>query len=305
MSLVSIILTAYREPKTVGKALLCLADPHYSGYSGDLEVLLMCPDDATAEAGTQAAQQLQLGKRFRVIRDPQQGKPWALNLAFKEAKGDIFVLSDGDVHVGKGAVGYMLEAFGDKAVGGVSGRPIANHRKSSLWNYWGNLLADGAHRQRLKTKGTEDSFFPLSGYLLAIRNVHWQIPPDTLVDDAYISYILIQQGYRLAYAPQAEVFVKYPQSLGDYLRQKKRSVGGYIQLKQYPEITYLPQTRSMWLEATQFTGFVLSYAHNPLEFLWSLLLFPFRLWLWLVIWWERVVRKKDFVRTWERVESTK
>ena len=50
-------------------------------------------------------------KKYSQIRDPRKGKPYALRMAFKKAKGDIFILTDGDTYFEKDAVKELLKPF--------------------------------------------------------------------------------------------------------------------------------------------------------------------------------------------------
>jgi len=100
--MISIIITSYKEPKTIGKAIRCIALP-------DCEIIQISPDSETLNAGLKVAQELNLGKNFKQIKDPYKGKPHALNMAFKKASGDILVLTDGDVFFDKDAVSILCD----------------------------------------------------------------------------------------------------------------------------------------------------------------------------------------------------
>jgi hypothetical protein len=111
---------------------------------------------------------------------------------------------------------------------------------------------------------------------------------------------------KVAYAPSAKVAVKYPKNMGEWIKQKKRSMGGYSQLRDLN--AQLPaknrKTRSV-VEELKFVLFPITYARSIKELFYSLALYPARMWLWFVIWWERHVHKKSFNETWKRIESTK
>jgi len=145
----------------------------------------------------------------------------------------------------------------------------------------------------------------MSGYIMAVRKIDFDIPSNVLSDDAYISYSIRNSGKQIAYAPKAQCFVKFPTNLKDYYKQKVRSLGGFIQLKQFGVFKKDKQSRSILIEIP-YAIFVFKYAKSLKEFWWSLLLFPVRLITWLKIFWERVILKKDMPKLgWERIESTK
>lgn len=312
--MISIIITSWKEPKTIGKCIECIVDRKYSGLNENFEVIQVSPDKETLEAGLYTAKKLHLNnKEFIQIQDPRKGKPSALKLAFKKARGDIWILTDGDTYFEKNAVKYLIEPFKNSKVGGVSGRPVAMNKKNSMFGYWGHLLSDAAHHRRIITMNKKESnyylsnqeFFPMSGYIMAVRNFNFDIPPNVLSDDAYLSYSIRNIGKEIAYAPLAKCYVKYPTNLKDYYKQKVRSLGGFIQLKEFGVFQKDKQSRSFLIEL-RYASFVLKYATNPKEFIWSLTLFPVRLITWIKIFWERVILKKDMPKTgWERIQSTK
>jgi cellulose synthase/poly-beta-1,6-N-acetylglucosamine synthase-like glycosyltransferase len=313
--MISVIITSFKEPKTIRKCISCIADRSYSGIPSPFEVIQITPDDLTLKQGQKEANRLRLSKKQYIqIKDPKKGKPFALKMAIKKAKGDIIIFTDGDVFFERNAVRELLKPFENKNVGAVSGRPISQDRKDNCFGYWGHLLSDSAdHRRKNRMEEVEGknyfvsrkSFFPISGYIMAVRNLDIPIPPDVLSDDAYISYYVRNEGLDIAYAPKAISYVKYPTTLKDYYKQKVRSIGGFKQLKRMGVFKKDRQSRSFFIEL-QYAFFVLRYAKNIQELWWSLLLFPVRLITWIKIVWNMDILKKGMPKGgWERIESTK
>lgn len=313
--MISVIITSFKEPKTIRKCISCIADKHYSGITNPFEIIQVSPDELTLKQGKKEANKLGLSKKQYIqIKDPQKGKPFALRMAIQKAKGDIIIFTDGDVFFEKNAVNELLKPFGNSKVGGVSGRPISQDSRDNKFGYWGHLLSDsGDHRRRNRMQEVEekeywiskDTFFPMSGYIMAIRNVDIPVPKEALSEDAYISYHLRNIRKEIAYAPKAICYVKFPSNLKDYYKQKVRSVGGFKQLERMGIFKRDKQSRSFFIELP-YAFFVLKYPKNIKEFWWSLLLFPVRLITWIKITWERGILKKGMgEKGWERIESTK
>lgn len=313
--MISVIIISFKEPRTIRKCISSIADRKYSGIPNPFEIIQVSPDDITLKQGKKEANRLGLSKKqFVQIRDPKRGKPFALRMAFKRAKGDILILTDGDVYFEKNAVSLLLKPFEENEVGGVSGRPKLQDKRDNRLGYWGHLLYDSADHRRRKMMETREkkgyyvsneTFFPMSGYIMAIRNLDFDIPSDVLSDDAYISYKLRNMGLNIAYMPKAVCYVKYPRNLSDYYKQKVRAMGGFKQLERMGVFKKDKQSRSFFIEL-KYTFFVLRYAQNLEEFFWSLQLFPVRLVTWIKILWERVILKKGMPKGgWERIESTK
>lgn len=313
--MISVLITAFKEEKTIAKCIESICDQSYSGIMDDFELLLACPDAPTYNAALEMVKQLKIEDKFVFLKDPAKGKPFALNMLMDMAKGDILVFTDGDVFFEKDSVKNLVQHFNNSNVELVTGRPKSIDLRNNMMGYFGHLLSDAAHHKRtvdLTNNPVGKSlnfvkkrdFFPVSGYIYAAKKSDIRFPADCLVDDAYISYVVFNKGGRIEYEPNAIAYVKYPTNLSDYFKQKARSTGGYMQLWQYNVVKKSTKTRSFFRELEYF-WFPIQYAKNIKEFFWTLMLYPIRLWLWIKIFWDRKIIKKDFIKTWVRIESTK
>ena len=292
MPTISILITAYHESTTIGRAIEAI-QPQIG--EPPAEIVVICPDDETANAAS--------AYNITLLRDTGQGKPAALNLGLEKAIGQIVVMTDGDVFVGPDALAALLCPFDDPQTGAVSGRPISLSPRNTMLGYWSHLLTDaGAHAERL-LRDQRGDFMVCSGYLYAIRaGLIDHVPEDALAEDAVVSHFIGEQGYRIRYAPDAIVSVKYPTTYRDWLMQRVRSAGGYVQ----PVIAQSPlHMRSFRHEAIAGTRRALAYARNLREFVWTILLMLARLHLWLLIFWRVKLRPRPLLDLWKRVESTK
>ena len=134
--------------------------------------------------------------------------------------------------------------------------------------------------------------------------VCWEenIPEGVFSEDALISHVIYEKGYTTIYAPKAEVYVKYPNNIYDWILQKKRSAGGYNQLKLH--VHDKERMRSFSREITGIFS-VFTYPKNMKEFLWTIELIFLRLYLWILIYKEVNLQKKGIQDIWLRIESTK
>lgn len=292
--MISIIITAYKEPRTIGR---CIASFIEQDIKEKYEILVICPDKETKKVVDMYSKNY---KQVKHIQDPGKGKPVALNIAFKEANGDYLILTDGDVYVSKNSVNLLLEKFKDK-IGAVSGHPVSLENRNNYYGYISHLLTDMANKVR-KNLIKKQKFIVCSGYLYAIKSgIIKEMPENILSDDAYISRYVANKGYKTEYAEDAFVYVKYPNNLKDWIKQKRRSTGGYEQLKKYFNEKVM---RSFSQEASGIFD-VLLYPRNIKEFYWTIKLVFLRLYLWLIIFNDIYIKKKKFEETWLRIESTK
>jgi len=264
------------------------------------EILVAAPDEVTLNLVRTFAKENKVN--LKIIKDLGKGKPAALNLMFKQAKGDILVLTDGDVILGESSITELLKPFSNLKTGIVSGKPVSVNARRGIFGYWSHLLTEvGAHRERLY-QTSKNKFVPCSGYLMAIRNVIGAIPENSLADDAIITYKIWEKGHKIVYAPDAKVYVRYPDNWEDWVKQKRRAIGGYLQFKELLGVK--SESRNFAQEALRGTLVTLGYAKNTKEFVWSCLLLLARIHVWLLAYLD-FVSKKQFKQIWLPVQSTK
>lgn len=284
--MVSVIITTKKEPKTLSRAIQSILNQN---LKQEYEILIIGPDKETQEIVKNFSQY----SRVEYLKDQGQGKPAALNLGFQKAKGNVLVLTDGDVEVGHNALNTLLKPFQDHKVGAVTGQPVSISPKDTLFGFWSHFLTNAAHQWRLKSGN-----FPCSGYLYAFRDIIKRIPDDIFAEDGIITQMIREKGYKIVYAPEAEVFVKYPDNFKDWLKQKVRSTGGYVQKQSRGE-------RNVLQEIASGLKLFFTYPKNFKEYWWTILLYLARLYLWLKIFWRIKIRKEEFKNVWQRIESTK
>ncbi len=291
--MISIIITACKEEKTISKAIESILK---NKIQEEFEILVVAPDKETLNK----AQEFSINNRIILIQDPGKGKPAALNLAFKRAKGDILILTDGDVFIGTDSIKPILEKFRDKKIGAVSGRPVSLNDKKSMLGFWSHLLTDIADSRRKKAILLKKKFV-CSGYLYAMRaGVVPEIPEETLSDDGFISHLIYKKGYKIGYSPNSLVYVKFPTNLKDWIKQKKRSAGGYNQIKKWTKA----EIRSFSKESAGLFQ-VFKYHKNIKEFFYTILLIFTRIYLWAIIFKDINLKKKSLKKMWLRIDSTK
>ncbi|MFH1332871.1 MAG: glycosyltransferase family 2 protein [archaeon] len=292
--MISVIITAYNEPKTIGKAIYAFLNSSVENF----EVICISPDEETAKVVNQYSK---LDSRVKYLKDPGAGKMFALHLAFEKAKGDIFVLTDGDVVCDSDAFVRILEPFVNPNVGCVAGMPVSANSKREIFGFWSHLLTFAAHKKRLSC-ARNGKYFTCSGYLFAFRNNVIESFPRDVPEDAYIPYKFLNEGYKLAYAPKAKIYVKYPLNFNEWVEQKRRIAKAY---ENYKNLGDLPMMKSFTNEILEGPLIALSFPGSLKEFYWTLLLFPARLYMWMLTFWDTRVAGNGHADGWKRIESTK
>ena len=123
---------------------------------------------------------------------------------------------------------------------------------------------------------------------------------ELLSEDGYISHKVYEQNQVIKYAPKALVKISYPKNFNDWIKQKRRSVGGYNQNYKLLGV----KIRSFGAESKNFWQ-LLKYAKNTHQCLWLFELFIARIYLWAIIYLDINIRKKRREEIWVRIDSTK
>ena len=291
--MISIVITSFNEPNTIGKAIESFTN---NKIKEKYELIVSAPDKETQEV-------VKKYKKAKLFKDPGKGKTFALNQLLPKLKGNIIFLSDGDVYVSENSINNILDFFKDKKVGCVTGKPVPINSRDNLFGYWSHLLCYAAHKMRLK-RDRKDEFLECSGYLWAFRNNFISEIPRETAEDSIVPLLFYSKGYKIRYAPSAEVYVKYPSNLYEFTSQKKRTSKAHETLKNFVDIKKIPRMKSLKNEA--LSSYILfSFPRNIKEFLWTLFLFPVRLYIWMSSFFSLHVKKDSRVDGWQAVKTTK
>lgn len=294
--MISIIIPAFNEP-CIKKAIDSILN---QSIKEDYELIVSAPDEETEKI---IIMYRKTNKSVVYHKDKRKGKVHALNEVFKICRGRIIIITDGDVFISSNAINSIIDAFDDNNVGCVSGRPITLNKRDNMLGYWSHLLYDAAHKVR--SNPLKQDFIETSGYLFAFLNnkVIKELPPD-VAEDSITPYYFYKKGYAVRYVPEAEVYVKNPTNLGDFIKQRRRTNASHQKLSHYaPD---MPRVKTFWNEIKIGTFFALKYSKNLREFIWTLSLFFIRFYSWFLLFADSIIPKKTIYRDdWERIESTK
>lgn len=295
--LLSIVITSFKEPDLVGRAIQAVLD---NKIKENYELVVAAPDEESAKVIKSFTKK---HPQVRYFKDPGKGKSFALNLLFKELKGKIWIFTDGDVYVDKHAIIELIKPFDDSRVGVVTGRPMSTNDKEDMLGFWSHLLYDaGAHRIRMELD-QKRAFIECSGYLFAFRNKITKNIPLNVAEDTIIPYLAMKKGYIIRYVPSAKVYVKNPTTMKDFIKQKVRTAKAHETLTDYAP--FFPRVKSFKNEVKKGTLWALSYPRSLKEFYWTGILFFTRLYIWMKVKWEDKVLNKRYGDNWERINSTK
>jgi biofilm PGA synthesis N-glycosyltransferase PgaC len=256
MSTISIGICVYNEERNIRSLLNSLLNQKTTKHIKEIIVVSSACTDKTNEIIENDF--LKFNQNIVLLKqEKREGKASAVNLFLEHACGDIVVVESGDTIPAQDTVENLIEPFNNPKIGMVGGRPIPVNDPNTFMGFTVHLLWDLHHKLALK--------HPKLGELVAFRkNLIQRIPNDTAVDEAFIEALIKEKGYELKYVPSAVVYNKGPETISDFLKQRRRIFAGHIHLKKtngYTPSSMKLNILKLVLESIKF---------NPKEILWLL-----------------------------------
>jgi cellulose synthase/poly-beta-1,6-N-acetylglucosamine synthase-like glycosyltransferase/peptidoglycan/xylan/chitin deacetylase (PgdA/CDA1 family) len=228
---VTAVVAALNEAAVIERCLTALGRSRYRGLSEIIVVDDGSTDDTADIVDAMAARD----PRIRLIRQPNRGKPSALNRAFVEAQGEVVVTLDADTLLTPTTIDHlMLRYIRDKSgrLGAVAGTvKVGNlHNLLTRWQALEYIIQIGIDRSAqdalcaiMVVPGAcaawrRDAVLRAGGYSSA-----------TLAEDCDLALTLQRLGYHVAQADRAQSFTEAPESFRELSRQRFRWTFGNVQ----------------------------------------------------------------------------
>jgi cellulose synthase/poly-beta-1,6-N-acetylglucosamine synthase-like glycosyltransferase len=141
----------------------------------------------------------------------------------QHATEDICILESADTLPRIDSVEKLVRPFEDSRIGMTGAQKVAANTPEHVIGYLSHL--------RLKLEHSLCLEIPRLGELIAFRKVLAAIPPDVSMDEAFVEAIVIRRGLEVCYAPDSVVFSMGPQTVGDFVRQRRRNHAGHLHLR--------------------------------------------------------------------------
>ncbi|MFN4079463.1 MAG: glycosyltransferase family 2 protein [Saprospiraceae bacterium] len=163
-------------------------------------------------------------------QDGRAGKLAAFKRAMSLAKEPIVVSTDANTYLNPEALRRLLAHFSDPRVGAVAGeKRIAMGLKEAA-----NSAGEGLYwryESALKRWDAELwSVVGAAGELFAFRRECYEAPPpDTIVEDFYLTMQIARKGWRVQYEPDAYAVESASASVAEEFKRKTRIAAGGLQ----------------------------------------------------------------------------
>ena len=171
------------------------------------------------------------GVRWQLLHEPERrGKIAAFQRAMQQMDSPIVVSTDANTLVNPEAILRLVQHFAEPQVGAVAGeKRISMAEKDDASSagegiYW-------KYESLLKKWDAELwSVVGAAGELFAIRTACYEpVPPDTLVEDFYLTMRIAQRGWRVQYEPGAWAAEASSASVAEEMKRKVRIAAGGLQ----------------------------------------------------------------------------
>ncbi|MEU1004644.1 bifunctional polysaccharide deacetylase/glycosyltransferase family 2 protein [Streptomyces tibetensis] len=221
---VSVVVPAYDEELCITKTLRSLA-------ASDHPVEIIVVDDGSHDATADLAESLAL-ENVTVVRQPNGGKPSALNNGVLRASHDLVVMLDADTVFAPSTVGRLVQPFADPRVGAVAGNAKVGNRRRLLgrWQHIEYVMGFNLDRRMYDLLHCLPTIPGAVGAFRveALRDAG-MVSADTLAEDTDITMALHRAGWEIRYVPDALAWTEAPISLRQLWRQRYRWSYGTMQ----------------------------------------------------------------------------
>lgn len=204
---VSILIAAHNEARHLGCTIQNKLALDYPREKLEIIVVSDCSTDQTDHIVQQYAHE-----GVKLLRQvPRQGKTAALNLAVREARGDVLVFADANSMYERETLRALVANFHDPDVGYVTGRTIYVNAASTptgegCSNYmrYENLLRESETRI--------GSVVGVNGGVDAVRACLYEPMRADQLSDLILPLEVVEKGYRVVFEPGAVLREEVTQS---------------------------------------------------------------------------------------------
>ena len=218
----SVGITAYNEEANIGKLLdAMLAQKLETVEITEIIVVASgCTDRTVSIIQDYGARDA----RIRLItQEKREGKTSAINQFLQNAQEDICVLESGDTLPREDSIENLVKLFEDPRVGMAGAQKIPVNVPEHIVGYMSHLRLEMEHQLCLE--------IPRLGELIAFRKVFNQLPPDVAMDEAFVEALVIRRGLEVRYAPDAVVYNMGPETVREFIMQRRRNYAGHLHLR--------------------------------------------------------------------------
>jgi poly-beta-1,6-N-acetyl-D-glucosamine synthase len=218
----SVGITAYNEEANIGRLLQAIMDQRL--YEVEITEIIVVASGCTDRTEEIVREYMAQDPRIQLhVQERREGKTSAINVFLKHASEKICVLESGDTIPGDETINHMVRMFRDPGVGMTGAHKVAVNTPDHIVGLLSHLRLQMEHQLCLE--------IPRLGELIAFRKVFDQMPADVAMDEAFVEAFIIRRGMQVRYAPDAVVYSMGPETVRDFVTQRRRNYAGHLYLR--------------------------------------------------------------------------
>lgn len=226
---VSLYIAAYNEEGIIGEKL----DNSLRLKTGNIPFEIVVGSDGSTDKTNEIVANYACNhKNIRLLSFKERaGKVNVLNRGIPLCKGKIILLSDANAMYNEECLVNLLRNFRNKDVGCVAGEKHVVKNGTMISDNEGLYWKLESLIKKLETK--VETVIGADGACYAIRKeLFVPLPSDTSVDDFLLSMKIVEQGYQIAYEPNAFSVEEAGSTMKEELKRKVRiAAGNFYNLK--------------------------------------------------------------------------
>jgi cellulose synthase/poly-beta-1,6-N-acetylglucosamine synthase-like glycosyltransferase len=212
----AICMCAYNEAAVIEDKINNLLALRETEPTLEILVHVDAASDRTAEILSAYADRITLQ-----VSAQRRGKTAGMNSLVARTTASLIVFTDANVMLDAQALPALRRHFADPAVGCVCGNLIYVNGEDSVTAATGSLY--WRFEEAIKRlEGATGSVMGADGSLFAIRRHLHHPPPEHIIDDMYVSFRILCDGYRIVQATDVRAYEKSATSATEEFSRKQR-----------------------------------------------------------------------------------
>ena len=212
----AVCMCAYNEEAVIEEKVLNLLSLRDREPGLQIYIYVDAATDATAEILRRYESDLNLH-----ISPERHGKTYGMNLLSLQATVDILVFTDANVMLDRYCLRDLKRHFADPQVGCVCGNLTYTNGEASVTASTGSLYWRLEESIKLLEAETGSSM-GADGSIFAVRRSLRRAPPDHIIDDMYVSLMVIVEGHRMIQARDVRGYEESVTKSGEEFNRKVR-----------------------------------------------------------------------------------
>ncbi len=211
---ITVGICAYNEESNIERSIRSVYEQRTDDF--DIDEIIVVSSGSTDGTDEIVSGLLPEFENLRFLtQDKREGKNSAINLLLDNKKTQIVVLLNADNAFGsEDSLSNLITPFSDPKVGIVGGHPVPTNGRDSFAGFASHMLWIMHHHV--------SEVHPKIGELVAFRDIGTRLPARTQSDEDILRMKLEGAGYRGAYAPDAVIRNRGPDTVADFIKQRTR-----------------------------------------------------------------------------------